>query len=185
MGMIDSKLINLKTTSITSHFVNGNEYSLVNEGNKKFYVKKSPDNIVNDSFNDVGNSLKGATDAARKELKKKYKQTPVVLCARSNIALIKCKSTHPLGCVWLVESKIKDISPDQNGHTVVLMKDGSTIRVAMNCKELQENREKASYLCKIFLDRSNFEDTTYPDSSHLPKTGVKRYKINPQPSPIK
>ena len=38
MEMIDSKLINLKTHSITSHFVNGYEHSIVNEGQKKSFI---------------------------------------------------------------------------------------------------------------------------------------------------
>ena len=47
MEMIDSKLITSKTIFITSYFINGYEYSLINEGHEKIYVKKSPDEIVN------------------------------------------------------------------------------------------------------------------------------------------
>ena len=35
MEMIDSKLITLKTIFITSHFINGYEYSIVDEGHEK------------------------------------------------------------------------------------------------------------------------------------------------------
>ena len=170
MEMIDSKLINLNTHSIISYFVNGFEHTIVNEGHEEeFYVKVSPDEFVNHSFLQIGNTLKGATEAARKKINQKYKQSPVVLCPRNNIALIKCKIPHPFGCVWLIEAKIKDIFPYQNNQTSVLMKDGSTIIVDMKCKELQHNREQASYLCKTFLEGSNFEDSTMTDTDHLSK----------------
>ena len=180
MEMIDSKLINLKTHSITSHFVNGFEHSIVNEGQEEFYVKASPDEFVNHSFFQIGSTLKGATEAARKKLNKKYKQSPVVLCPRNNIALIKCKTSHPFGCVWLVESKIKNISPYQNNQTLVMMKDGSTIIVDMKFKELQHNREQASYLCKSFLESSSFEDSTMTDTDHQSKKEAKTFIINPK-----
>ena len=38
MEMIDSKLINLKTHSIISYFVNGFEHSIVNEGHEKNFM---------------------------------------------------------------------------------------------------------------------------------------------------
>ena len=147
---------------------------------EEFYVKASPDEFVNHSFFQIGNTLKGATEAARKKLNKKYKQSPVVLCPRNNIALIKCKIPHPFGCVWLIEAKIKDISPYQNNQTLVRMKDGSTIIVDMKCKDLQHNREQASYLCKTFLESSSFEDSTMTDTDHQPKKEAKTFIINPR-----
>ena len=58
MEMIDSKLINLKTHSITSHFVNGYEHSIVNEGQEEFQIEASPDEFVNHSFFQLGIHLK-------------------------------------------------------------------------------------------------------------------------------
>ena len=69
MEMIDSKLITSKTIFIASYFIDGYEYSLINEGHEKIYVKKFPDEIVNLSFIHKGNTLKGATEAARTGLK--------------------------------------------------------------------------------------------------------------------
>jgi competence transcription factor ComK len=180
MEMIDSKLITSKTIFITSYFINGYEYSLVNEGYEKIHVKKSPDEIVNLSFIHNGNTLKGATEAARTELKRRYKQVPVVLPPGKSIALIKCKSTDPHGCVWLVESQIIHIEPYQDDHTLVIMKDGSILIVNMKPHELQQNKEKALYLRVTFLDRSSFDDSTYPANlNHHLKSEIRSFIIQP------
>ena len=180
MEMIDSKLITSKTIFIASYFINGYEYSLINEGHEKIYVKKSPDEIVNLSFIHNGNTLKGATEAARTELRRRYKQVPVVLSPRKSIALIKCKSINPYGCVWLVESQIIHIEPYQNDYTLVIMKDGSTLIVNMKPHELQQNKEKALYLRITFLDRSSFDDSIYPaNANHHLKPETKSFIIQP------
>lgn len=180
MEMIDSKLITSKTIFITSYFINGYEYSLVNEGHEKIYVKKSPDEIVNLSFIHNGNTLKGATEAARTELKRRYKQVPVVLSSGKSIALIKCKSTDPYGCVWLVESQIIHLEPYEDDHTLVIMKDGSILIVNMKPHELQQNKEKALYLRITYLDRSSFDDSTYPvNLNHHLKSEIRSFIIQP------
>ena len=60
------------------------------------------------------------------------------------------------------------------------MKDGSTIIVNMKCKELQHNREQASYLCKTFLESSSFEDSTMTNTDHQLKKETKKFIINPR-----
>src|SRR4051812_6145215 len=156
MKMLKTYLITPKTSALFSYFYNGYEYSQVLERKKTFLVSQSPEEIVKESFIYAGGNLDGATQSARRILKKRYK-LPIALSPQKNIVLIKCKSTNQEGIVWIVSSHIDDIQRYQVRQTIVHITDGHSFTVDMKTDKLQTTRTQAAFLRETLLERESFE----------------------------
>jgi competence protein ComK len=145
-------IINTETAALVSHFEHGHEYSRILEGRETFLVSQSPDQIVEDSFNVLGNSLFGSREGACSILNETY-MVPVALSAEMGIILIPCNSIRQKGTIWLNNSHIQEVQPYYNGQSIVHTSYGHSLTITMKAKSLQEKRNQAAFLENTLLQR--------------------------------
>lgn len=141
---------------ITDYDAYGNENTLVYEGTETFVVKQTPNEIVEASFNYLGNGLEGAMKGARGILKK-TKMVPVALHIPQEIILFSCKLPHNLGIAWFNNKGIYTAESISKKRTRVYLVSGKSIDVAMSYPVFQSKRQQSSFLFTTLRERYPLE----------------------------
>lgn len=153
MGYIINKFTIALLTEYDSY---GNEHTLVHEGAKVFLVEQTPNEIVEASFNYLGNGLEGAMKGARGILKKK-KMVPVAFHIPHGIILFSCKLPQNLGIVWFNNSGIYTAEAVNKKRTRVYLVNGKSVVVEMSYPVFQQKRQQSSFLYTTIHERYPLE----------------------------
>jgi len=153
MGYIINKFTQALITEYDSY---GNENTLVYEDKEIFLVNQSPNEIVETSFNYLGNGLAGALKGSRDILRKK-KMVPVVLHIPHGIILFSCKLPNDLGIAWFSNSGIYTAEAVNKKRTRVYLLNGKSVEIAMSYPVFQNRRKDSSFLYMTLKDRYPLE----------------------------
>lgn len=155
-------IINTRTLALITEFDQyGNENTLVYELTDTFIINKRPIEIVEASFNYLGNGLEGAMKGARQILNKK-KLVPVALHVPLGIILFPCKLAKREGIAWLINKCIYTAEAIADKITRVYLINGARVEVAMSFPVFQDKRNQSSFLYTTLNGRYDLNNWPSP-----------------------
>lgn len=139
-------IINKETVCLLSEYdERGYECTRVIEGERVFLVKKSVQDVLEESFHYYARNLAGAIVGARSILGDKH-FLPVELNVHQGIILAPFHISKSKKKIWIVTSKIIDVQEVSEKLTVLHLMYGHSLNILLPNKQVDSRRSKADKL---------------------------------------
>ncbi|WP_187118827.1 competence protein ComK [Bacillus marasmi] len=139
-------LINEHTVCIEGRNDEQNQpYSCVIEGDQSFVVNMSPVEIIDYSLQYYCSSLKGACEGSKSVLGN-ISMLPLVIYAPLDLYWFPCFSPYRSDCTWFALRNIRNYEALDQKTTIVHMKYGHTICLAMKRDRFERKWQRATHL---------------------------------------
>lgn len=155
MNVLDQYIINPKTVVIIPKFDElGRLCSSVIEGDQTFLVKQTPKQIIEQSIQYYGHTLKGAIEGAREALGN-VSAAPVKVSGKLGMYWFPHKSSTHDDCVWFAIDHINNFFAASKDTTKVILSDGHDITIDINYSRFEKQVSRARNLKNIHEGRTN------------------------------
>ena len=145
---MEKYVINTSTLII----INKNNYSMVIENDQQLIVNKTAKDIIEDSCNYYGSSLKGRISGSKNLIGVGYK-CPIIINENKSIIFFPTSGLRDNNCIWISLNNIEKYYVNELGKTEIIFKNNYKITLLLSLGIIDRQILRATRLLAVLNGR--------------------------------